>query len=362
MAVSACLSRQGRTVYVLERNLSFGQESSSRNSEVIHAGIYYLKDSLKARTCVEGNRSIYEICQKNNISYKRAGKLIVANDKEEVKELERLLQNGKQNGVSGLKILIEREINSLESNIKAQAALYSPNTGIVDSHNLMRYFFQKAKMLGAEFVFNCEVIEIKKQAAGYNIVIRDADGTNFSFLTRVLINCAGLNSDIVAGLAGMDIEKENYRLRFCKGEYFRLAGSKSHLIKHLVYPLPDEKGVSLGIHATPDLGGGLRLGPDAEYIERNKANYNIDNSKKELFLRALNPFLPFIEADDLTADTAGIRAKLQGQENGFRDFVICHEKEKGFPGLINLIGIDSPGLTSAPAIAKYVQNIAEELI
>lgn len=362
LAVSASVSEQDRAVYVLEKNMSFGQESSSRNSEVLHSGIYYPQNTLKAKTCLEGNRMTYEICERNNIPCEKLGKLIVACEREEVKELERLLQNGKANGVLGLKILTSREIKELEPNIRAVAALYSPNTGIVDSHNLMGHFFQKAKTKRCEFVFQTEVTQIKKQDDGYEVTVRDADGTDFSFLTRMLINCAGLNSDIVAELAGLDIKKENYILEFCKGEYFRVSGSKSRLIKHLIYPLPDGQGVSLGIHATPDLGRSLRLGPDAQYIEKDKRNYDIDDSKKEKFWRAVNSFLPFIERDDLSSDTAGIRPKLQGPDNGFRDFVISNEEEKGFPGLINLIGIDSPGLTCAPAIAKYVRNIIEELI
>ena len=362
LTISASISRENRAVYVLEKNSSFGQETSSRNSEVIHAGIYYAKDSLKARTCVEGNRLIYEICEKHGIPYKKTGKLVVAIKKEELKELEHLLQNGQDCGAPGLRILSEREVKQREPNIKALAALYSPSTGIVDSHNLMRHFYQRAKAQGAEFVFQTEARQIKKQGSGYQVIVRDADGTDFSFFTRILINCAGLNSDIIAESAGINIEKENYTLKFCKGEYFRVGSSKNRMIRHLVYPLPDQKEISLGIHATPDLGGGLRLGPDVQYIEKSCANYDIDNSKKESFWRSVNKFLPFIEAEDLVADTCGIRPKLQGPENGFRDFVISHEEQKGFPGLINLIGIDSPGLTCAPATANYVQEIVEKLI
>ncbi len=361
LAVSASISGKERAVYILEKNSSFGQETSGRNSEVFHSGIYYPRNSLKAKTCVEGNRMSYEICEKNNIHCKKLGKLIVACQREEVKELERLLHNGRQNGACGLKILSEKEIEALEPNIKALAALYSPDTGIVDSHNLMRYFFQRAKSRGAEFVFNAEVTGVDKQNAGYKLTVRDADGSNFAFFSRILINCAGLNSDTVAELAGVDIKEANYILNFCKGAYFRVSNSKSRLIKHLIYPVPNEKRASLGIHATPDLGGGLRLGPDARYIEKDQADYSIDDSKQEHFARAVSRFLPFIESDDLSCDTVGIRPKLQGIEEGFRDFVICHEEKRGFPGLINLIGIESPGLTSAPSIARYVEDIVEEL-
>lgn len=362
MAVAAALARQDRALYVLERNASFGQETSGRNSEVIHSGIYYPQNSLKARTCVRGNRLIYELCAKNNIPCEKRGKLIIASEEKELAKLNELLRNGQNNDVQGLKIISEKEIKDIEPNIRALAALYSPDTGIVDSHNLMHYFFQRARAEGGEFVFEAEVRKIKKQGEGFEVTVCDADGSDFLFFSRILINCAGLSSDIVAGLAGIDTGKENYTLKFCKGQYFRVGAAKSRMITHLVYPVPDEKHGSLGIHATPDLGKGLRLGPDAEYIERDKADYSVDDSRKEHFWRAANRFLPFIEADDLTADTSGIRPKLQGENEPFRDFVISHEEEKGLAGLINLIGIDSPGLTAAAAIAKYVEDMVEKIL
>ena len=362
LAISAAVSKNNRAVYALEKNANFGQEASSRNSEVIHAGIYYPEGSLKATACVEGNHRLYEICARENIPHKKLGKLIVAVEQEEVKHLEQLLRNGKVNGVAGLRILNGKEIKELEPRARARAALYSPNTGIIDSHNLMRHFFQKAKAQGVEFVFQTEAKQIHRQNSGYQLEVGEANGANFSFQSRILINCAGLNSDMIAQSAGIDIKQAGYFLKFCKGEYFRVAGSKCRLIEHLIYPVPDEKERSLGIHATPDLGGGLRLGPDAQYIKRDEADYDVDNAKKGEFSHAVSRFLPFIETDDLSADTAGIRAKLQGPENGFRDFVICHEEEKGFPGFINLVGIDSPGLTASPAIAKYVENLVDKLI
>lgn len=360
LAVSASVSSNEKSVYVLEKNASFGQETSSRNSEVIHCGMYYPSNSIKAKACVKGNQMIYEICAKNSIPCKKLGKLIVACEDKEITELENLMHNGQQNGVEGLMMLDKKEIEEMEPNIKAQKALYSPNTGIVDTHNLMQYFFQKAKAQGTEFVFRSEVIHITKLKAGFKVNIRDADGSDFSFVTGILINCAGLNSDSVAELSGIDTQEANYRLKFCKGEYFRASGRKSRLIKHLVYPVPD--AVSLGIHATPDLQGSLRLGPDAQYIEQEQANYSIDDSKKAHFAQAVNKFLPFIKVEDLSGDIAGIRPKLQGPENGFRDFVICNEEKRGFTGLINLIGIESPGLTAAPCIAKYVHDMVEKII
>jgi L-2-hydroxyglutarate oxidase LhgO len=315
LAVSASVSGQGRSVYVLEKNSSFGRETSSRNSEVLHAGIYYPPNSLKAKTCVEGNRLIYDICERENIACRRIGKLIVACEKDEVKEIEHLFQNGRRNGVLGLRILSEREIKAMEPNVRACAALYSPNTGIVDSHNLMRSLYLKAKAKGAEFVFHTEARQIEKQKEGYQVTVRDADGTDFSFFTRLLINCAGLNSDLIAQLTGIDIEKAGYTLNLCKGQYFRVGTGKSNLVKHLIYPVPGEKDISLGIHAVFDLAGALRFGPDVQYIDRSEINYDVNNAKREEFHYSINRYLPFIEKDDLIADTSGIRAALQGQKD-----------------------------------------------
>ena len=362
LSLSASLAESAQAVYVLEKNSAFGQESSSRNSEVLHAGLYYPPDSLKAATCVEGNRMAYQICNSHNIPCKKVGKLIVACSQQELTGLDQLLQNGQRCGVPGLKLLSQKEIKQLEPKVKAEAALYSPSTGIVDSHNLMYHFSRQAKAAGVEFAFQTEVQEIDKGKGGYQLTVRDPDGSEFSFFTRILINCAGLNSDLIAKRAGIDINQEGYTLKFCKGEYFRVTGNKSGLITHLVYPVPDDQGISLGIHATPDLGGGLRLGPDAEYIDRAKADYEIDPGKKEIFAQEVSRFLPFITADDLSADTCGIRPKLQGPDEEFRDFVIADETDKGFPGLINLVGIDSPGLTCAPAIAQHVRGIVEKMI
>ena len=361
LAVSEAVSEKAGTIYVLEKNHTFGQEASSRNSEVLHAGIYYPPGSLKARTCLEGSRLIFEICSANNIAHKRVGKLIVADGPQELEAIEALLSKGRNNGVAGLEIFDQRQLTRIEPKISARAALYSPNTGIVDSHNLMRYFFKRAQAKGAEFSFNTEVYRIEPGKQGYTLTVRDADGNDFSFLASIVINCAGLNSDVVAALCGIDIHRYGYQLNFCKGQYFRLNAKKSGLINRLIYPLPDARGVSLGIHATPDLGGGLRLGPDARYIQKSAADYEVDQSQKAYFAQMCNRFLPFIKAEDLSADTAGIRAKLQGPKGDFRDFIIADEKDKGLPGLINLIGIDSPGLTASAAIAMRVRDLLKNL-
>lgn len=353
LAVAAEVS-QKREVYVIERHHTFGQETSSRNSEVIHAGIYYPQGTLKAKTCVEGNALMYELCEKNNIYYKKMGKLIVATNEIENKELEVLLKRGELNGVQGLKLIDRTEIKKLEPNVEAIRALYSSNTGVVDSHSLMQYFVRIAKCRGAEIIYGANVVGIEKISGKYKVRIIDSDGEHFSFTTRVLINCAGLESDKISELVGIG----SYKLKYCKGDYFSVGNNKSSLITHLIYPVP--KGTNLGIHATLDVQGRLRLGPDDYYISKEKLDYSVDESKKVLFYRSVKRFLPFIELEDLNPDMSGIRPKLQGPDEGFRDFVIRDEEENGFPGFINLVGIESPGLTSSPSIAKYVNELIKD--
>lgn len=354
LSIAAELSGVCKDILVLEKNSSFGQETSSRNSEVIHSGIYYPKDSLKAKTCIEGNHLLYELCGKFNIPHKKIGKLIVACVKEEIEDLEKLLDNAKLCGVEGLRLISAKELENLEPNVKALCGLYSGHTGIVDSHRLMEYFQHRAKENSTLFAYNTEVKAIEKLNSGYKVVVKDANQESFSFKTKVLLNSSGLNSDLVASLVGIDIDKFDLRLKYCKGQYFRVNSKKAELINHLVYPVPKPKSGGLGIHATKDLTNGLRLGPDDTYLNSRELDYSVDLKRKDVFYQSVKECLPFIEPNDLSADIAGIRPKLQGKDEEFRDFVIQDETDKGLPGFINLIGIESPGLTSALAIAKYV--------
>lgn len=357
LAVAAELSREYQDIFVLEKHHSFGQETSSRNSEVIHAGIYYPKDSLKAKLCVEGNYLLYEICAKNAIPHKRIGKLIVACAKEEEADLGKIFSGAVLSGAQGLTLITQEQIKKIEPNVKASAGLYSAGTGVLDSHRLMDYFFQQAKVNAVDFAFNTEVKAIKKASAGYELIVRDAAGEEFSFLSEVVINCAGLNSDIIAQMAGIDIDKFGYRLHYCKGQYFRVSPKKAGLINGLVYPVPKPKAGGLGIHATKDLSGSMRLGPDDLYLDSREPDYSVDIKRRALFYESAKTFLPFIEEEDLSADIAGIRPKIKAGDKSFRDFIIREEGDKGLGGFINLIGIESPGLTASPAIARYVKNL-----
>lgn len=363
LAVAAKLAKPSRSLYVIERHDSFGAETSSRNSEVIHAGIYYPTGSLKAKLCVEGNRLLYEICEKHNIPHKRIGKFIGATNDHEEEELQKLFKKGCNNGVKDLRFISKEELGKFEPNVKARCALYSPATGIIDTHSLMRYFEQKIMENKGEIAYGCEVVGILKVNDGYEITTKETSGETFGFKTKIIINCAGLNSDVIAKIAGVDIEKDNYCLKYCKGQYFRVSnGKKCNLVNSLIYPVPHERITGLGVHVTKDLAGSLRLGPDVHYVDRNKFDYEVNTAQKENFLRSVLKFLPFLEENDLVPDTAGIRPKLQGENEDFRDFIINEESNKGLNGMINLVGIESPGLTSAPAIARYVEELIVRLI
>jgi len=358
LGIAAQVAREGREVYVLEKNETFGQETSSRQSEVIHSGIYYPEGSLKAKMCVAGNRILYELCERYGIGCRKLGKLIVATSDEETGELQTLLERGRGNGVEDLKILSQREMKELEPNVEGVAAILSPSTGIIDSYALMKYFVARATEGGAQIAYQSKVVGIEKVAGGYKVAVEDGTG-KFSFTTRVLVNCAGLYSDKVAELAGIDIAEAGYRLYYCRGEYFSVGSGKSTLVERLIFPVPPPGVTGVGIHVTFDLEGRMRLGPSIHYVD--SIDYGIDNRHKQLFYDSVRRFLPFIEYDDLEPEMAGIRPKLQEPGGDIKDFVIRDEGDKGLPGFINLIGIESPGLTSSPAIARYVCGLIDEL-
>ncbi|MBU0880755.1 MAG: FAD-dependent oxidoreductase, partial [Candidatus Omnitrophica bacterium] len=257
----------------------------------------------------------------------------------------------------GLKIMDREEIKKMEPDIFGITALHSPETGIVDSHSLMQRLIGKAKANGVTMAYNSEVMAIEKDKDIYNVKVRDANETT-TLAARVVINCAGLDSDTIAEMVGIDIRECKYELQYCKGQYFRVNQRKAGRVKRLIYPVPHPKAGGLGIHATPDLGGGLRLGPDHEYLKNRIKDYSVDESRKKEFCASVKRFMPSIEEGDIFTDTAGIRPKLRDYGSDFSDFIIKEETASGFPGLINLIGIESPGLTASLAIAEHVRQIA----
>jgi L-2-hydroxyglutarate oxidase LhgO len=352
LAIAAELSLTGKKVVVFEKNRTFGLEISSHNSEVIHAGMYYPENSLKAKFCVCGNALLYEICERFNINHQKLGKLIVAADDFETQEIETLYRQGLKNGVQGLQLLGPSDIKKLEPDVQAVTALLSPNTGVIDSHSLMRSFYGRAKENGVDFIFNTTVAGITGSHGSYRVSIKDREGVSI-VSSLVVINAAGLFSDRVAALAGINLQKAGYRLHLCKGEYFSLDPRVGRLVHRLVYPVPEKAG--LGVHVTLSLDGIIRLGPN--FIYQDAIDYSVNEDDKADFYCATRRYLPSIGLDDLTPDFAGVRPKLQGPGEGFRDYIIRDEADKGLPGLINLIGIESPGLTASPAIAQYVAVI-----
>jgi len=353
LALAERLSRTGKNVVVVERCDSFGRETSSRNSEVIHAGFYYPPGSLKARLCTEGNRLLYDFCREHSIPHRRLGKLLVALSPEEENALCALFVQGGENGVEGLVLLDKRGIAGLEPSLPGCAGMYSPSTGILDTHAFMKRLEQIASAQGVIFAYNCEATGVNRTDGGYEVVVADTDGTTLTLSCGIVINAAGLGSDRIAEKAGIDPDLAGYRIRFCKGEYFEVAPRHRGKLTHLVYPAPST--ISLGIHCVIGLDGNLKLGPNAFFVD--SINYSVDASHSGEFFRAGRTLFPFIEEHDLSPGMAGIRPKLQRNGESFRDFVIRDERDRGLPGFINLVGIESPGLTASLAIARYVENL-----
>jgi L-2-hydroxyglutarate oxidase LhgO len=358
LAIAAEIAQEDREVYIIEKETTYGQGTSSRNSEVIHAGIYYPQGSLKAELCVKANPMIYEICQRHNIPHSRVGKIIIANGEEEIKQLEGIVAKARECGARDLTLIDSDRVHELEPHVKADGAILSPTTGIMDAHGLMDHYHREARRKTGEdpLVLDTEVTSIKQKGDGY-IVEMLSGGESFSVEARMVINSAGLHSDKVAEIVGIDIDDAGYRIHWCKGDYFSLTGKPP--AKMLVYPPPPLDAASLGIHTVPDLTGRLKFGPSAYYVD--EITYNVEGNR-DMFWEDIVKYLPDIKKEDLNPDMSGIRAKLQAPGDPVRDFVIRHEEDKGYPGLVNLIGIESPGLTSSPAIAEMVGEMVKEYL
>lgn len=347
LAIARELSLQSaKTIAVLESNLTFGQETSSRNSEVIHSGIYYPASMLKTRLCIEGNELLYSFCQQYNIAHKKLGKFIVGS-KEEIPALEKLFHNGQQNGVEVI-FAGKEEFNKKEPCLQADEALFVPSTGIIDSHGLMQRLYYSAQSNGVMFAFDSEVTAVEPRQNGYLLQTQKE-----TLWAGTLINAAGLHCDKIAAMTGINTLECGYKIYNSKGEYYRL--KKRIPVGHLVYPVPGRD--FLGIHITPDMDGRLRLGPNAYYVD--EPGYQIDESHREEFYEAVRRFIPDLSREDIYPDFAAMRPKLQAPGEEMRDFVIKEESDKGFSGLINLIGIESPGLTSSLAIARMVRGLVK---
>ena len=351
LAIAARLATGSRSTLILERDSGPARGITSRNSEVVHAGIYYPADSLKASSCVDGRERLYAWCAERRVDHRRIGKLIVASREEELATLEDLEARGRANGVSRLELVDRAYVRHLEPQVEALAALESPDTGIVDGHGLCLSLLAEAEAHGAILALDRELVGLEPCAAGWRLEVL-AQGEVERIEAAVVVDAAGLDADRVAALAGLDLDALAWRQHPCKGDYFVLGPGTAVAPTRLIYPVPQQAG--LGIHATLDLGGRLRFGPDAEYVD--EVDFGVDPQKASRFREAVARYLPGLSDAEFVPDYAGIRPKLAGPGEAFRDFVVQECSDFGAPGFVACVGIESPGLTAALSIAERVSQ------
>jgi len=346
LACARALAQRGLHVVVAERHAKAGQEASSRNSGVVHSGIYYPTASLKARLCVAGRDQLYTFCRERSIAHQRCGKLIVAQALQ-LEQLQALHKRALANGVSDLKYLTAADVKELEPAVRCTAALLSPSTGIIDVHEYMLALQADIEAAHGIVAFNTEFIHASRR--GDQIVARLRSVDELAELgCRYMVNCTGLHAvDLLKRIEDYPNDR-GHRSYYAKGNYFSCHGPKP--FKHLVYPMPNEAG--LGVHATFDLDGTTRFGPDVEWVD--ELDYRVDPARDRNFYAAIREYWPELPDDSLVPAYAGIRPKLVGAGQVAADFLIEGPSENGISGLINLLGIESPGLTSSLAIAEEV--------
>lgn len=352
LAVARRLAQSGREVLVLEAAKTIGSETSARNSEVIHAGIYYPQGSLKAKLCVSGRQALYRYCQSRHVAHRACGKLIVASSHEQITTLEQLQQKALANGVNDLHWLSPAQVEEIEPAIRCVAALRSPSSGILDSHAYMLALQGDAEATGALFAFLSPV-----EAGGIHSngeIALDVGGDDpMRLLARSVINCAGLHAaQVASSLRGFPRQyvPDYY---YAKGNYYVLANAAP--FRHLIYPVPEQAG--LGVHLTLDLGGQARFGPDVEWVDH--IDYSVDPRRADSFYAAIRRYWPDLEDGALLPGYAGIRPKLQAPGKPAVDFLMQGPGDHGVSGLVHLFGIESPGLTASLAIADYVAGLLE---
>ena len=352
LAVARALALQGRDVIVLEKAKLIGSETSSHNSEVIHAGIYYAADSLKARFCVEGRKRLYPFLEERGLAFKKCGKLIVATSDKQEDELKNIAARAARNGVGDLRFVKTAELCELEPALHAQAALLSPSTGILDSHGFMLALQGDLEDRGGSIAFMSEVQAMEATPDG--IVLHITGDTEMSLLAKTVVNSCGFLAPLLASKTkGLKPEHQPTGY-YAKGNYFSLAGKAP--FSRLIYPVPEKAG--LGVHLTLDLGGQARFGPDVEWVEA--PDYSVDPAWGDVFYAAIRDYWPDLPDGALHADYAGIRPKLQAPGEAACDFRIDGPKDHQVQGLVNLLGIESPGLTSSLAIADYVAAMLQD--
>lgn len=348
LAVARALALAGREVMVLEAANAIGTETSSRNSEVIHAGIYYPQGSLKARLCVRGKAMLYDYCAQRGLPHRRCGKLIVATSPRQQAQLDGIRQRAAANGVDDLQWLTRDEARALEPELECVAALLSPSTGIVDSHALMLALLGDLENAGGLLALNSPLE--RARCAPDAIHLEARDGTRIS--ARTVVNAAGLHApDLARRFAGLD-PAHVPQAAYAKGNYFTLSGRAP--FSRLIYPVPEAAG--LGVHLTLDLGGQAKFGPDVQWVD-GPGDLVVDASRAQGFYAEVRKYWPGLRDGALAAGYAGIRPKIHGPQEPAADFVIQGPRQHGVAGLVNLFGIESPGLTSALAIGAYVSDM-----
>lgn len=347
LAVGRELARIGLEVAVVERNDRIGEEISARNSGVIHSGIYYPAGSLKARCCVRGRELLYELCKSHSVAHGRCGKIILAQEGQE-QALRRLESAGRTNGVDDLQWLSGEEVRELEPAVHCSAGLLSPSTGIVDVHELMLAIQADLDDSGGSVVTRTTLTSVSLKSDGEFELNLEADGEHQILTCRYLVNSTGLSAVGLLRLIEGYPDHRKWNAYFAKGSYFSCIGARP--FKRLIYPMPNEAG--LGVHATLDMDGSVRFGPDVEWVDR--ISYDVDAQRSSSFYAAIREYWPDLEEGALKPAYAGIRPKLVPAGSKAADFLIETSEDHGMDGLVNLLGIESPGLTSALAIAEMV--------
>ena len=348
LACARARALEGREVLLLESEPGFGTGVSSRNSEVIHAGLYYPNGSLKARHCVTGRQLLYDYCEQRGIPHRRCGKLLVATDPSQIPQIEKLLKNAAGNGVNDLRLISGAEASAREPALRCLAALLSPGSGIIDSHAYMLSLLGDFENAGGTAVFNTPVTGGRLAQDGVIVFAQGADPLK----ARLLINCAALGAQALAHAIDGFPKEHIPALRYARGVYFSLSGRSP--FSHLIYPLPEAAG--LGVHLTIDLGGQAKFGPDVEWIDH--PSYEVDAARAKAFYGEISKYWPGIRDHELQPAYAGIRPKIHGPGEPAPDFHIAGGETHGAQSVINLFGIESPGLTGSLSIAAQVKDLA----
>ena len=351
LAVARILSEQGKEVLILEELHEFGKITSSRNSGVIHAGIYYPEQTLKAKLCVEGNDLLYDYCNKYSIPHKNTKKILIASNEQQIQVIDDIKLQAEKNGVQNIKKISKSKVSDLEPLIKCEEALLVPSSGIIDSYAFMNSLEGQIKDAQGMISYNSKVTKINFDGKLFTLQVKDQENNLTSIQCKFLINSAGLHASSVANCIEELDKKYIPQTYFAKGNYFSV--SRDIGIKHLIYPIPD--GFGLGIHLTLEMDNTIKFGPDVEWVD-DTDNYEVNLNRKNEFIEEILKYLPTLDVNLLTANYSGIRPIINKKDKSMRDFIINSEKNHNIPGLINLYGIESPGLTSSLALAKYISE------